>query len=371
MGAVRPFPPSRHLEEVHMIGFEASTQRLRRIGFAVAAMLLGTAAAHGAQEAPAAPRAPRKLGIVVFPGVQVIDFTGPYEVLSSAHTAQGRLFDVVTVGLSHDEFRAGDPARGIRMLADHSIDDCPKLDVIVVPGGEVGAFDGDEHAMRWLRESAASAECVMSVCNGAFVIAKAGLLKDKPATTFYYFIDQLKDSEPTCTPVHDQRFVDAGNVITTAGLSSGIDGALHLVERYGSRYDAEQCALGLEYHWQPELNWSRGNLADRHYIKMVGAGFDFAQGDASGWRTVENSGTEDRWNKRWTFASSSPREDLLAVFERKFSASWTKAADDASRWTFADERGRAWSAAFALAGEGEGRWTATLKIERQGESTER
>jgi hypothetical protein len=252
------------------------------------------------------------------------------------------------------------------MMADVTIQDCPKLDILVIPGGEVGSVEDSPEAMAWIDKAVAGAECVMSVCNGVFVLAKGGHLKNQSATTFYYFIDDLAEAEPTCKPVYDQRFVDNGKIITTAGLSSGIDGALHLIERYGSRHDAEQCALGLEYHWQPELNWSRANLADRYYIAMVGDGFPFPEGGVKEWRTVENTGTTDHWTKRWTFNSSLGRSELLEIIEPKIAASWTKASTQAAEttWSFQDDKANPWTAIHTLDSTGAGAWTMSLRIDR-------
>jgi putative intracellular protease/amidase len=336
----------------------------RWIPVVLVAVLVHPAASMPAEDP--APAEAKKLGILVFPGVQVIDFTGPYEVLSGATSKGKKLFDVVTVGLTSEMFRAGSPENGLRMLPDVSIDDCPRLDVLVIPGGEVGAVEESSKAMEWIAKAVREAGCVMSVCNGAFVLAKGGHLKNQPATTFHYFIDDLAEAEPTCTPVYDQRFVDNGKIITTAGLSSGIDGALHLVERYGSRYDAEQRALGLEYNWQPELNWARANLADRHYIEMVGDGFPFPPGSFAAWATVENGGTTDRWTKRWTFESALERHELLAILESKLAASWTKTStlDERTIWSFDDDKSNPWTATHELTAVGEGAWTMAIRIER-------
>ena len=221
--------------------------------------------------------------------------------------------------------------------------------------------------MEWIAKAVGEAECVMSVCNGAFVLAKGGHLKNQPATTFHYFIDDLAEAEPTCTPVYDQRFVDNGKIITTAGLSSGIDGALHLVERYGSRYDAEQRALGLEYNWQPELNWARANLADRHYIEMVGDGFPFPPAP---WRPGRPSRTAARRTAGRSAGRSTSdleRPDLLAILEPKLAASWTKtsALDDRTIWSFDDDKGNAWTATHELEPAGERAWTMSIRIERE------
>jgi putative intracellular protease/amidase len=113
----------------------------------------------------------------------------------------------------------------------------------------------------------------MSVCNGAVRAAKGGHLKNQSATTFHYFIDDLAQAEPTCTPVYDQRFVDNGRIVTTAGLSPA--STVPCTSSSATEPLRRRAAgiLGLEYNWQPELNWSRANLADRHYIAMVGDGF--------------------------------------------------------------------------------------------------
>lgn len=311
-------------------------------------------------------RLPKKLGIVVYPGVQVIDFTGPYEVLKGAHSEGRHLFDVITVGVDREEFRAGMGDTGLRMFADFSIDDCPKLDILLIPGGGIGPISGSEKAMAWVKKSAQDAECVMSVCNGAFILAQAGLLQNQKVTTYHGMLDELAKAEPTCTVLYDQRFVDNGKIITTAGLSSGIDGALHLIERYGSRFDAEQKALALEYHWQPDLNWSRANLADRHLIKMLGAqGFEFPDGKVSAWRAIENNGTRDQWTKRWTFASPLTKEEILGVFDAKIARAWTKNDGTASEptWSFEDEKGRPWKVALRLTDLEPGRWTAAIRLE--------
>jgi putative intracellular protease/amidase len=330
------------------------------------ACAVGSAALRPAQEpAPEAPPALKKVGILVYPGVEVIDFAGPYEVLSSVFFEGRKVFDVVTVGPGPGTLRTSPGFEGLRLTPDFTLDDCPKLDLLLVPGGEIGSVTDDPKSMEWIARTAQDAECVMSVCNGAFILAKGGHLAHQSATTFYYFIDQLKEDEPTCTPVHDQRFVDNGKIITAAGLSSGIDAALHLVERYTNRYTAEQRALGLEYHWQPDSPWTRGNLADRHYIRMVGAGFDFADGAVEDWTTVENSGTEAHWTKRWTFRSALDRAALLAVLEAKPAASWKKTAaeGDSSVWAFADDKGRPWTARLTLTRETD--WKLALEIDRR------
>jgi putative intracellular protease/amidase len=259
----------------------------------------------------------------------------------------------------------------LKITPDYSIDNAPKLDILLIPGGEIGSVDKNEKAMAWIAKTVNQAECVMSVCNGAFVLAKGGHLKGQSVTTFYWFLEALKKDEPSCTIAYDQRFTDNGKIITTAGLSSGIDGALHLIERYGSRFDAEQAALGLEYNWQPELNWARANLADRHLIKMLGpTGFDFPAGSETGWTVVENTGSVDVWTKRWTFNSALTRTDLIPIFEKRIAVTWNKTYTngEGSLWSFKDEKGRAWTATLKLSPTGDKAWTASISLSKNKQS---
>ncbi len=194
---------------------------------------------------------------------------------------------------------------------------------------------------------------------------KSFRLRGQSVTTFYWFLEDLKKDEPSCMIAYDQRFTDNGKIMTTAGLSSGIDGALHLIERYGSRFDAEQAALGLEYNWQPDLNWSRAGLADRHLIKMLGAtGFDFPKGSETGWTVVENNGTVEAWTKRWTFNSSLTRQELIPIFETRIALTWTRTSTngEASDWSFKDEKGRAWTATLRLTTPSNTAWTASINL---------
>jgi putative intracellular protease/amidase len=314
------------------------------------------------------PPALKKVGILIFPGVQVIDFTGPYEVLCHGSSRRGRLFDVVTIGLTPDMIRSGTGEPGLKLLPEFTIDDAPKLDILIIPGGEIDAVSDNANAMAWIDRVVAEAECVMSVCNGAFILAEGGHLRNQKVTTFYWFLDELKEAEPTCMLVHDARFADNGKIVTTAGLSSGIDGALHLIERYGSRFDAEQAALGLEYDWQPERNWARAGLADRHLVTMLGAGFPFRHGGVSQWTVVQNNGTRDAWTKAWTFQSALERSELLSVFESKMAETWTKSPSsssaDESAWTFKDDQGQAWSARLELSSTSANHWSAHIRVER-------
>ena len=128
----------------------------------------------------------------------------------------------------------------------------------------------------------------------------------------------------------------------------------------------KQRALGLEYHWQPESSRVRGNLADRHYISMVGKGFDFPDGSVGDWETIENTGTTEHWTKRWSFTSSLSRAELYALLAPTVVASWRQSAAPAdSVWEFEDDQVQPWTAEFTLDGAGNGEWTLRLQIDRR------
>ncbi|MHC4650621.1 MAG: DJ-1/PfpI family protein, partial [Planctomycetota bacterium] len=124
--------------------------------------------------------------------------------------------------------------------------------ILVIPGGATGVLRADEHFMGWVRQVAPKTEIVFSVCTGAFVLAEAGLLDGCEATTHWSAINGLKKAAPNAVVHKDRRFIDNGRVITTAGVSAGIDGALHVVARLLGRYTAERTAHYMEYRWEPD-----------------------------------------------------------------------------------------------------------------------
>jgi len=187
----------------------------------------------------------RRVGILLYPGVELLDFAGPGEVFAAATG----VFTVVTVAATKDPV----VSQGfVTIVPEHSLEDCPDLDILVVPGGHVTSWTENEAAMRWFADAASRAEIVMSVCTGAFVLGQAGLLDGRKATTHQGSIAALRRRVPKAEVVEDVRFVDTGKVLTTAGVSAGIDGALHLLERLAGRAKAEETARYMQYEaWAP------------------------------------------------------------------------------------------------------------------------
>ena len=195
----------------------------------------------------------RNVAIVLYPNVQPLDWTGPYEVYNDAGSFGSvggkRAFNVYTVSKTEESLNA----QGILIKPTYSIKNAPKPDIVVFPGGPASSeINEDPEFFAWAKKVATEAEIAQSVCTGAFVLGKAGLLDGKTVTTFYGAIEGLQRSYPKATVSDGRRYVDNGNVVTTAGISAGIDGSLHVVARLLGRRIADQTARYMEYHWSPE-----------------------------------------------------------------------------------------------------------------------
>jgi transcriptional regulator GlxA family with amidase domain len=190
---------------------------------------------------------PRIVSILVFDDVEILDFAGPYEVFNLAgELSKPPAFHVHSVGLAARPVTA----RGKLVVTPHySMDDCPQADILLVPGG-YGTRPLLRHGklLQWLADQAARVELLLSVCTGALLLAKAGLLEDRKATTHHDAFDLLAEISPTSTVVRDQRFVQASDRIFTAGgISAGIDLALFMVEKITGGELARAVAAEMEY----------------------------------------------------------------------------------------------------------------------------
>lgn len=175
-------------------------------------------------------------------GVEVLDFAGPMEVFSYAG------FDVAVVSKTKDPI----VAQGVlKIMPEYSIEDAPKADILAFFGGSAWNAVKEPSVIKWLQD-APKPQYYFSVCTGAFILGKAGMLDGLTVTTFHESIDGLQKDVPKAKVLSNVRFVDNGKVITTAGISAGIDGALHLVEKVRGRDVAEQIAKYMEYDkWVP------------------------------------------------------------------------------------------------------------------------
>jgi transcriptional regulator GlxA family with amidase domain len=193
-----------------------------------------------------------RIGIALFDGAEELDWAGPWEVLSYwAHRNPEDDVEVFTV--AQDNSRPIECNKGLKVLADHSWDSAPEIDVLVYPGGRTSVRVGDELVRAWVRSVHERARLTTSVCTGAFVLADAGLLRGRAATTHWDDFDELLQIDSSIEAKRDARFVDEGDVITAAGISAGIDMALYLIMRLHSEERAREIKRRLQYEPEPPV----------------------------------------------------------------------------------------------------------------------
>lgn len=194
--------------------------------------------------------APR-VAILIFDGVELLDFAGPFEVFSAARrdaTGQERFMEVFTVA---EEERPITCNNGLVVHPRYSLEACPAFDILVVPGGQ-GTRAAIHRAplIDWIRQGAAQATLTTSVCTGSFLLAQAGLLTGRVATTHWGSIERMRQDFPQVTVREAVRWVDEGEVISSAGISAGIDMSLYVLARLYGDECAAVTARRMEYdHW--------------------------------------------------------------------------------------------------------------------------
>jgi putative intracellular protease/amidase len=300
--------------------------------------------AENSQTQQQPPRQPRKkVAILIFNGVQIIDYTGPFEVFGQAG------FEVFTVSTSANPILTN---MGMKVTPTFSLENAPQADVLLIPGGDVTPTYQNPEVIKWIQGKSKDAEHVVSVCNGAFILAKTGLLDGLSATTYYGLINGLVPFAPKTKVVRDQRYVDNGKIITTAGLSSGIDGSLYVVSKMLGKARAQMVALNMEYNWQADSSYARARFADRHLQKIFSSGLllEAPQGVTS--KVLSTEGNYDKWEINWHIQGETSIPAVAKLLHEKLAkaASWTKQNDKTGKdagqsvWKFTDEKGEVWRA---------------------------
>ena len=195
------------------------------------------------------------LGILIFNEVELLDMAGPYEVFSTASRLHARtqptdaepLFRVMTLARHAGPLRA---RAGLLLQPDYLLEAHPPLDCVIVPGGVVDAELAHQDLMHWIAGQAGSAQILASVCTGALLLAQAGVLDGLEATTHWEDLQALRALRPGLRVLEGRRWVDTGRIVSSAGISAGIDMSLHLVERLHSRELALRTARQMEFDWQ-------------------------------------------------------------------------------------------------------------------------
>ncbi|MGH8081591.1 MAG: DJ-1/PfpI family protein [Lysobacter sp.] len=274
--------------------------RIRSFLSAMSLLLLLPLSAWAANKPRSQPEI--RVGIVLFDGVQIIDFAGPYEVFGNAG------FGVTTVSADGKPVQT---AMGLKVTPDSSFADAPQFDVLLVPGGDVDEAQKNAQILDFIRARSQPARQVLSVCTGAFILGETGLLDGLKATTVTAAINALAKQYPKIQVVTDVRWTDNGKFITSAGLSSGIDAALHVVERLRGEEIARAAALHMEYDWRREHSFVRSKMADRYFPQQLQTTVKWPKGIE--FADVISVGDERQWRKRLSVTTTTSADALTRL----------------------------------------------------------
>jgi transcriptional regulator GlxA family with amidase domain len=188
----------------------------------------------------------KNTAILLFDDVEVLDFAGPFEVFSITNELNDyTILNIYTVAQNKSPIIA---KNGLSVNPDYELSEAPKPDLLIIPGGYgTRKLLQQPGAINWIKDNADPAEKVMSICTGALLLAKAGLLEGLKATTHYQVFDTLAELAPNTEILRNERFVDNGKILTSAGVSAGIDMSLHVIGLLYGKYEAIKTARYIEY----------------------------------------------------------------------------------------------------------------------------
>jgi transcriptional regulator GlxA family with amidase domain len=195
------------------------------------------------------PTQQKTVALLLFPDVEVLDFAGPFEVFSvAAQSIDPAPFRVLTVAASKSQLTA---IGGLKVVPDHDLTSCPQADVLLIPGGN-GSRKAmrDDKIMAWVARQAQGAEIVASICTGALLLGKLGLLDGLRATTHWTAIEELRALSDKIDVQPQARFIDNGKYLTSGGITAGIDMSLYLVKRLGGEKLVDLVIREMEYDWR-------------------------------------------------------------------------------------------------------------------------
>jgi putative intracellular protease/amidase len=313
-----------------------------------------------------------KVAVLMFDGAEIIDFAGPWEVFGTAgfavHSVAAKVEPLMMVF-------------GQKLTPDYTFETSPRADILLVPGGAVFQHLDDKRTIGWIQAQAQQVDHVVSVCTGAYFLQKAGLLAGQTVTATNGMIEDF--AAPETKVVYDRRYVDNGKILTTAGLSSGIDGAIHLVSRLRGLGFAQAVALEMEYPWDPDSKWARAELADQYLPSKLLSRRGEVDGAKFG--ILSTQGGTDRWEARLLFSPPTTDAEVAALLRKLIAANKAQggmfkptshiptvpmfdaaASNSQLSWRFTDDRGRAWKGVASIVPGPEPRSgiVATLKLSR-------
>jgi len=299
----------------------------------------------------------KSVAILIFDGVQIIDYTGPYEVFGLAG------YTVFTVSEKTDPIIT---SMNMKVIPTYSLETSPQADILVIPGGNIPHdISPNHHFVLWIKKQEQGAGNILSVCNGTFALGATGLLENKHVTTNAGMIDHLSMYISNITPVYDKRFVQDGKIISAGGLSAGIDAALYIVSMLDTEGRARQVANTMEYNWDPEGKYVRTKLVDWQLSKVL----DFNPPLRG--KTLIYAGDETRWTASYEVTRQESLEQFAGQLESMAMARGWKKLDEtktpgkiSSRWKTIDYNKREWelNAEFSKL-ENNNQYSALFKLE--------
>jgi transcriptional regulator GlxA family with amidase domain len=190
----------------------------------------------------------KNVAILLYDEVELLDFAGPGEVFQVAEFKGDRAFHVYTVAANNKEIIS---QSFLKVTAEYLIDSCPIPDILVIPGGNSISQVNNEKLISWINRVNEKAEYMLSVCNGVRLLAKTGALDGLLATSHFRAVDNLTKEFPKVKMVKGKRFIDNGRIISTEGVSAGIDGSLYLLSKMFNDEVANAVAKQMMYAWKP------------------------------------------------------------------------------------------------------------------------
>jgi transcriptional regulator GlxA family with amidase domain len=191
----------------------------------------------------------RRLGVLLFPGFELLDTFGPLEMFGN----MPGMIEIVTIGQEKGPVRSG---QGPSTVAEHSFADCPQLDLLLIPGGMSTRTEVENPAtIDWLRRRVPETELTMTVCSGTALLARTGLLDGRRATTNKMFFNDVASNGPRVEWVKEARWVEDGKYFTSSGVSAGIDMALAVIAKLAGQPISDSLATATEYDWHRDAAW--------------------------------------------------------------------------------------------------------------------
>lgn len=244
-------------------------------------------------------------GMLIFDHADIMDVTGPWSVLvhnGVRVVSFAKSKDPVTIGMS------------MQLTPDFTLENLPEVDILIFPGSGLAETDpGDEAIQQFIQARANTTEVLFSVCSGAFFLAESGLLDGKVATTFASLIPRLERNYPEIQVVNHVKYTDNGQIVTTAGLSSGIDGAFHVISKFRGQGEVQDVANRMEYDWSKSTDYARTQLADKYIVGVKGVVELFAKA------YLYSEGDRNEWKYQYLLSGQTSSDEVLRIIQKELS----------------------------------------------------